>query len=44
MTMKILGFRQKKFEPRALQGGRYVKLLLIVAAVRVWFPKRWQLS
>jgi hypothetical protein len=29
------------FEPDALLGERYVKLLLIVAVVRIWFPKRW---
>ena len=28
------------FEPGALQGGRYVKVLLIVTVVRIWFPKR----
>ena len=37
----ILGFGQKNFEPGALQGERYVKLLLIVAVVRIWFPERW---
>ena len=41
VTMKILGFGQKIFEPAALQGKRYEKLLLIVAVVRIWFPKRW---
>ena len=40
MTMKILGFEQIFFEPSALQGERYVKLLLIVVAMRIWFPKR----
>ena len=39
-TMKILGFRQIFFEPDVLPGERYVKLLLIVAIVRIWFPKR----
>ena len=40
-TMKIFGFRQNFFELGALQGERYVKLLLIVVVVRIWLPKRW---
>ena len=39
--MKIIGFGQILFEPVALKGERYVKLLLIVEVVRIWFPKRW---
>jgi hypothetical protein len=35
------GFEQKNFEPWALQGERYVKLLLTMEVVRIWFPKRW---
>jgi hypothetical protein len=33
--------RTNIFEPNALSGERYVKLLLIMAIVRIWFPKRW---
>ena len=29
------------FRTRCTLGGKYVKLLLIVTVVRIWFPKRW---
>jgi hypothetical protein len=39
-TLKILCFGQIFFEPDALMGEMYVKLLFIVEVVRIWFPKR----
>ena len=31
----------KIFRTRCTLGGKYVKLLLIVIVVRIWFPNRW---
>ena len=39
--MNIIIFGQNCFERGALQGERYVKLLLIVATMIIWFPKGW---
>ena len=33
--------RTKNFRTRCTSGERNVKLLLTVAVVRIWFPKRW---
>jgi hypothetical protein len=39
--MNILGFKQLFLERDSLLGERYAKLLLVVAVVRIWFPKKW---